>query len=113
MQAAIFDTLDYFEKLKEAGVPEKQAKVQADAMRCQNEAQISAYNNLVKELDEKTKHELATKGDVRESELRLQKEIEKVRAEMHKIKYDLLLWQFGIGIALAVIMAKGFNWIGF
>lgn len=67
--------------------------------------------------DEKTKSELPTKGDlreevnavradVRETELRLQAEIEKA-------KYSLLKWQIGIGIALVIIMAKGFGWLGF
>lgn len=32
MTAITFDTLAYFEKLKAAGVPEQQAKVQAEAM---------------------------------------------------------------------------------
>jgi DNA-binding HxlR family transcriptional regulator len=33
MASATFDTLGYFEKLKAAGVPEQQAKVQTDALR--------------------------------------------------------------------------------
>jgi len=33
MTTTTFDTLGYFEKLKAAGVPENQAKVQADALR--------------------------------------------------------------------------------
>ena len=33
MAITIFDTLGYFEKLKAAGVPEQQAKAQADALR--------------------------------------------------------------------------------
>lgn len=33
MGARIFDPLAYFEKLKEAGVPEGQAKIQAEALR--------------------------------------------------------------------------------
>ena len=47
-------------------------------------------------------------------------EIEKVRAEVEKVKASvkdtelrLLKWQLGIGLALAVIMAKGFGWLGF
>ena len=44
-------------------------------------------------------------------------DIEKVRADlksdMAKVKYDLLKWQIGIGIALVAIMAKGFGWLGF
>lgn len=33
MAATTFDTLGYFEKLKAAGVPEEQAKIQANALR--------------------------------------------------------------------------------
>ena len=33
MTTTTFDTLRYFEKLKSAGVPEEQAKIQADALR--------------------------------------------------------------------------------
>jgi hypothetical protein len=33
MPTTTFDTLGYFERLKAAGVPEEQAKVQANAMR--------------------------------------------------------------------------------
>jgi len=33
MTTATFDTLGYFEKLKDAGVPEAQAKVQVEALR--------------------------------------------------------------------------------
>ena len=61
--------------------------------------------DFVKSYDEARRKELATKGDLRETELRLQKEIEKVR-------YDLLKWYIGGWVALAAIMAKGFNWFG-
>ena len=33
MPATTFDTLSYFERLKSAGVPEAQARIQADALR--------------------------------------------------------------------------------
>lgn len=95
MAATTFDALEYFEKLKAAGVPEEQARIQANAFR-----DFSAIQ------EERAKNELATKSDLRETELRLQKEIQEV-------KYSLLKWQIGGWIALAAIMAKGFNWIGF
>ncbi|WP_418764650.1 peptidase M23 [Mailhella sp.] len=102
MTTTTFDALAYFEKLKEAGVPEAQAKVQAAAFR-----EFTAIQ------DERAKQELATKADLRETELRLQAEIEKVRADIEKVKYDLLKWQIGGWLALAAIMAKGFGWLGF
>ena len=79
--------------------------------------------------------ETAGKSGLRDTELRLQLEIEKVRGEvketesrlrveLEKVRSDLLRWQFGIGFALgtfmlagfgslAAIMAKGFGWLGF
>lgn len=97
-----FDSLGYFEKLKAAGVPPEQARVQTEAMR----ACVDAQQAAIREYDESSRRELATKSDVREAELRLQANIEKV-------KYDLLKWQIGGWLALAAIMAKGFGWLGF
>lgn len=109
MTSTTFDSLGYFEKLKEAGVPEAQARVQAEAMRQQMEAQRAALQTALDKYDEASRRELATKGDVQDVRL----EIEKVRAEVEKVKYDLLKWQIGGWLALAAIMAKGFGWLGF
>lgn len=109
MTTMTFDSLGYFEKLKEAGVPEAQARVQAEAMRQQMEAQRAALQTALDRYDEASRRELATKGDVQDVRL----EIEKVRAEVEKVKYDLLKWQIGGWLALAAIMAKGFGWLGF
>lgn len=88
------------------------------------------FDALVEVL-ERREDRAATKEDLRETELRMQVEIEKVRAEtekirselktdiekvrgeVEKVKYDLLKWQIGGWIALATIMAKGFGWLGF
>ena len=53
MTTTTFDTLDYFEKLKAAGVPEAQAKVQVEVMQ-----------GVVRQYDEANRKELATKGDL-------------------------------------------------
>ena len=95
MSSLTFDTLGYFEKLKAAGVPDAQAKVQVEAMQ-----------DVVRQYDENSRKELATKGDLRETELRLQ-------TQMEKNKYDLLRWQIGLAVAIMAIMAKGFGWLGF
>lgn len=97
-----FDTLAYARKLEQAGFTREQAEVQAEA-----------FGNFSSQQDEKSKRELATRGDLRETELRLQKEIEQVRGEIRNAELRLLKWQWGIAIALAVIMAKGFGWLGF
>lgn len=53
MPTTAFDTLGYFEKLKEAGFTEIQAKVQVEAMQ-----------GVVTGYDEVCRKDLATKGDL-------------------------------------------------
>ena len=124
MTTITFDSLDYFEKLKDAGFTEAQAKVQADVMRQQTEAQRAALQTALDRYDETSRKELATRGDVRETELRLQAEIEKVRKEIQGTETRLIKWQLGIaaGIvsvmltgfgAMVTIMAKSLGWLGF
>ncbi len=110
MTTTTFDSLGYFEKLKEAGVPEAQARVQAEAMRQQAEAQRVALQTALDRYDEASRRELATKGDLRETELRLQAEIRATELRLLKWQIGVMLTGFG---ALAAIMAKGFGWIGF
>ena len=98
MTTLTFDSLDYFEKLKDAGFTEKQAKVQASVLQ-------TALNMH----DETSRKELATKGDVQDVRL----EIEKVRKEIRETELRLIKWQLGGWVALAAIMARGFGWLGF
>ncbi len=91
MVSVTFDTLGYFEKLKAAGVPDAQAKVQVEAMQ-----------DVVRQYDESSRKELATKGD-----------IQNVRLEMKSMEMRLLKWQIGLAVAIIAIMAKGFGWLGF
>jgi len=46
MTTTTFDTLGYFEKLKAAGVPEGQAKVQADTLRELIDARLVTKEHL-------------------------------------------------------------------
>lgn len=100
--SASFDALEYFENPKSAGVPEAQARVQANALRVFSSVQ-----------EENIKKELATKGDFSD----IKSEIAEINARLRetelRLKYSLLKWQFGIAFALAAIMAKGFGWLGF
>jgi hypothetical protein len=54
-------TIDYINKLRSAKF---------------NDDQITAIAEILTDIEEKQKHETTNKGDIRESELRLQKEIE-------------------------------------
>lgn len=64
MTTTTFDSLGYFEKLKEAGFTEEQARVQANAMR------------------EVIEERLATKADLVQLEERLTSEMQKLELRM-------------------------------
>jgi len=68
---AVFDTLQYAKKLREAGFTEQQAEVQAEAM-----AEL---------VDDK----LATKRDMLELKLELKRDIEALRVELKRDMKDL------------------------
>lgn len=98
-----FNTIEYIKKLREADFTQAQAEAVAEVM----EFQAQTIHDQQIEIDSLKSKEIATKSDIRESELRLQKEIE-------SYKYDSLkfiVW-VGIGIVatLSVMMARGFHW---
>jgi len=66
MTATTFDALGYFEKMKSAGMPETQAKVQLEALQ-----------DVIKNYDEAARKDLATKGDLKD------------------LKHDMLRWMVG------------------
>lgn len=136
------DTLGYFDRLTTAGVPEAQARIQAELFREQADFQTRELQRTLEKYDETRRKDLATKGDVQDVRLEIEKvraetervraelktDIERVRAELktdiEKVKYDLLKWQIGLAVGIvtimatgfgtmAMIMAKGFGWIGF
>ncbi len=93
-------------------MPEEQAKVQA-------ETQAAALQKAL-DKDEASRKDLAAKGDIQD----VCTEIQDVRLEMKSMEMRLLKRQLGIGAALgsfmfagfgtlAVVMAKGFGWLGF
>ena len=98
----IFDSLKFYEEPKAANVPEKQARAHAEALR----AAFSAY-------DGGRLKEMATRGALRETELRLQADIEKIRTEIKTAEIRLLKWQIGGWLTLAAIMANSFGWLVF
>lgn len=88
MEATIFDSLGYFEKLKAAGVPEEQAKVQANAFR--------DFTSLQ---EEKARKELATRMDVLQCKMEL---AEKMEAG----KNEILKWLIGLLLAQSAMLAS-------
>ncbi|MGQ0595052.1 MAG: DUF1640 domain-containing protein [Gammaproteobacteria bacterium] len=80
MATITFDTLKFVERLKAAGVPEGQAKAEAEA--------------LIDALSESTSLTLATKQDIAE-----------LRMELRELKVDLTKWMAGALIAQAAVIA--------
>jgi len=96
MVTITFDTLGYFEKLKDAGMPEAQAKVQVEAMQ-----------DIVKAYDASSRKELATKGDIQDVRSEIQdvrNEIQKVRNEMQDVKHEILKWMMGMLVAQSALI---------
>ena len=102
MTTVAFDTLGYFEKLKDAGFTEKQARVQVEAMQ-----------GVVRSYDEASRKELATKGDIQDvrNEIQdvrneLKQDIQDVRTELANTKHEILKWMMTMMVAqTALIMA--------
>lgn len=87
MTTITFDTLRYMEQLKSAGVPESQAK---------------AHTESLSEILSSGSHELATKADLRELELRLDAKMEE---RLSHLKIDLMKWMTGMLLAQAALIA--------
>ncbi len=81
--AVLFDTLAYANRLKEAGVPERQAEAQIDIL-----AEIVGNN-------------LATKKDLKLLKQDLKHDLELKMAEH---KNELIKWVFGVSITQATII---------
>ncbi len=93
MTNVTFDTLDYFEKLKEAGVPEAQAKVQVEVMQ-----------SVVQNYDAASRKELTTKADLQAVESRLETKLADTKHELIKWLVGALLAQTALLVAIMAIM---------
>ncbi len=87
MSSVTFDTLKYVETLKEAGVPDNQARAQSEALK------------------EVLNTEVATKHDLKELELKIDTRFEKIQGE-----FTLVKWMIGFNLAISVsILFKIFS----
>lgn len=77
------------------------------------QSQSEAIHEAIRAYDESRQKELATKGDLENARLELKRDIEVVRAEIKSAELRLLKWQIGIAVTILLVMAKGFNWLGF
>jgi hypothetical protein len=88
METIIFDTLSYAEKLTEAGMPEKQAKVMAEA-----QADIMSKSLL---------DFIATKADLKE--LKTEIDLKMNQLEIRLIKWFAGLFIVQIGVTVGIIL---------
>jgi len=87
MSSVTFDTLKYVETLKQAGVPDNQARAQSEALK------------------EVLNTEVATKHDLKELELKIDTRFEKILGE-----FTLVKWMIGFNLAISVsILFKLFS----
>ena len=94
-----FSAVDFMQRLKKANFTDEQAEILAKETE-------DLFSNVIEhakaEFDNK---DLATKGDLREVELRLQREIETVRKEIVLIESKLIKWILGTGIGSILAIA--------
>jgi predicted phage-related endonuclease len=75
MSAITFDTLAYTKKLKAAGVPEKQAEVQAETFAEIIEERIATKHDIELPRRDMKEMEIELKRDMKELELRLKHDL--------------------------------------
>ncbi len=84
MATVTFDTLKFVEKLKAAGVPEAQAKAEAEA--------------LVSALSEAMDSQLATKSDIN----RLEREL---KSDINRLERELIVLKWMVGMVIGGVVA--------
>ena len=85
-----FDTLAFVKKLEASGIPSAQA-----------EAQVEMLSDVIKKVEETRLQELATKGDIRESELKLETKIE---SAVGNAKVEIIKWVAGLFVAQTALV---------
>ncbi|MCC2625793.1 MAG: hypothetical protein K0R14_1666 [Burkholderiales bacterium] len=128
-----FDVIEYIKKLRNLGVSQEVAELQAQELEHVIDITTNSSKELKAELKAEIKQELhaddlVTKKDLGITKLELQKEIEVVRKEIEIVRKEIevvrkeivqsknqtLIWTFGMltGFATFLLgaMAKGFHW---
>ena len=91
--ATPFDILGYTRKLENVGFTREQAEVQA-------QAQAEVIQSVIKNYDEVTRKNLATKGDI----VRLELKIAETNERINNSKIDLIKWIIGLLFAQSALI---------
>ena len=103
----MFDTLEYAEELKAAGVPEGQARVQARALSRLTEEKLATKDDLailkagLAHLEERIHSEF--KQEISEARAEFKQEISEARAEF-KQETAVLRWMIGFSLGLSLLI---------
>jgi len=112
MPAVTFDTLKFVETLKEAGVPETQAKAFSTAVRESHEAADVATKGDIADLRHEMKEmETGLRHEIKELELRIDTRFGQIDARFEKVHGEMLLlrWMLGLLVAgVASLVLKAF-----
>lgn len=130
MASATFDALAYFEKLKEAGVPEQQALAQsgimqqhADRLHREMQSQLDVFQSYIqrqiKGYYEARKGELATREDIALAQtnittsLRMELDLrgKEIDNKFLALKNDLLKWMFGMLLTQSALLVGAFSFL--
>ena len=115
MHMAVFDTLKFAERLKAAGVPEAQAKAEAEVIsealaealshrdlvtRDHLDMRIQEVCTEIQELRTELHKEIQeVRTEIQELRTEVRTEIQKVRAEIHQVRAELIRWMAGLMLA--------------
>ncbi|WP_130471124.1 DUF1640 domain-containing protein [Candidatus Magnetaquicoccus inordinatus] len=109
MAAITFDTLEYVEQLKAAGVPEEQAKGHAKALAkliVQVDTRTDEYATKLADRNEK---QIQTRLDGLATRQEMEAKIETTKAELQKdietAKAETIKWMIGLAMAQLAMMA--------
>jgi hypothetical protein len=103
MTTAVFDTHAFVKRLTAVGMPEAQAEVLADEQarlvdeRLATKADVAVLSNL------------ATKPELRETELRLEAKIEAAKSEVIKWMFGTIGFQTLVILGAVIALAKNFR----
>ena len=86
MHATTFDTLEFTEQLKAAGVPDEQAKGHA-----------KAFATAIRQVEESRLDDLATKRD-------LDLQIKGLEVKIAESKAEIIKWMFGVSAAQVTLI---------
>lgn len=99
MTAITIDTYELITTLKDAGVPEQQAKAQIDAM-----AKFVEVTREQIEHDHKL-DDTASKRDIREIELKIELAKSELKRDIAESKAELVRWVIGAGFLQVALIA--------